>query len=146
MFFLKIILLYFFFSEHNSYPSEISTQTISVGINQSLYDFEFTNKVIEYFKMEDKRKEIYELKKEGFYRTELIFTIKFSIDKKIEISEIIKMTKKKRKSIYKIADEYGYNSKENFLKSIEIRKKIESEIDDLRKLEKIIKKEFLDEK
>jgi hypothetical protein len=56
------------------------------------------------------------------------------------------MTKKKRKSIYKIADEYGYNSKENFLKSIEIRKKIESEIDDLRKLEKIIKKEFLDEK
>jgi len=146
MFFLKIILLYFFFSEHNSYPSEISTQTISVGINQSLYDFEFTNKVIEYFKMEDKRKEIYELKKEGFYRTELIFTIKFSIDKKIEISEIIKMTKKKRKSIYKIADEYGYNSKENFLKSIEIRKQIESEIDDLGKLKKIIKKEFLDEK
>jgi hypothetical protein len=146
MFFLKIILLYFFFSEHNSYPSEISTQTISVGINQSLYDFEFTNKVIEYFKMEDKRKEIYELKKEGFYRTELIFTIKFSIDKKIEISEIIKMAKKKRKSIYKIADEYGYNSKENFLKSIEIRKQIESEIDDLGKLKKIIKKEFLDEK
>jgi len=127
------------------YTTDISTSTINTGINQSLYDFEFTNKVIDYFQIENKKMDIYELKKMGFYRTELIFTIKFSIEKNIDISEIIKKLKQTKKSIYNLANEHKYDVKENFLKSIKVRKNIESEINELEKLKKIIKKEFLNE-
>jgi len=143
---LKFLLSISFLWGYNIYSSEISTETVSVGINQSLYDFEFTEKLIEYFKIEDKRKEIYELKKRGFYRTELIFLVKMSIEKNIELAQIIKEITKKKKTVYEIAKEYNYDVGKNFISSIIIRKEIELKIDDLKKLKDIVKKEFLNEK
>ncbi|MEF3280782.1 MAG: hypothetical protein K6357_07455 [Elusimicrobiota bacterium] len=86
--------------------------------------------------------EIFYLKKNGFYRTEIIFALKFCVDNKITLSDLIKKMEKEKKSVFDIARAMGYNINLNFERSLAIKKEIEKDISDTEYLEQIIKKNF----
>ncbi|MGC8728186.1 MAG: hypothetical protein ACP5SD_02845 [Elusimicrobiales bacterium] len=120
----------------------------------SLYDKEFTNQTIKFFKENldfdittdtQSITNIYLIKRNGVSRTELIFLLKYLKDTKSDLSGIVKETEK-NKDIFRIAKERGYPIDENLKFSAKIKKEIEKTVDDIKIIKPIIEKEFLNEK
>lgn len=129
----------------------VSTQAYT--LEYSTYDIIFTKKAIEYFSntyncpsnilsSEENKSKVFELKKNGAYRTELIFTLKMCCEKNIDINTILNSMNKDKKSVFDIAKEYNYNVIENFNRSKKIKESIEKEIDDKGLTKVLIEKYF----
>lgn len=149
---MSIILFFFLCLSANTTDNQNSIETSTLSaITNSFYDKDFIFKTINYFK-ENYNYDIllstkslhllFYIKKTGVYRTELIFLIKFSYDKKIDIEEIYNEIKNKKTDIFEITKRQGYDINTNFKKAIEIRKIIEKEINDTKNLKEIIEKNF----
>jgi len=135
----------------NAQQPTLSTQ--SYTLEHSVYDANFTEKVIAYFLNPDncssnilsndiEKSKIWEFKRLGFYRTELIFALKFCCEKNIDIDTVLIKINKNKKSIFEIAKEYNYNVIENFNRSKEIKEKIEKELDNKDLIKVLIDKYF----
>lgn len=148
-----MFFLFLFFSNpaysQTLYDSKISSFNITLA--ESFYDRVFMEKTMDFFKKNfnydiaestKSIEEIFYLKKNGFYRTEIIFALKFCVDNKITLSDLIKKMEKEKKSVFDIARAMGYNINLNFERSLAIKKEIEKDISDTEYLEQIIKKNF----
>ncbi|MBP7796119.1 MAG: hypothetical protein KA059_05015 [Elusimicrobiales bacterium] len=146
---LSIIL----FLHINLFSNEYDVSTHTYTIEYSIYDSGFTKKVIDYFSLpdncpsdilitDDKLAKVYELKKIGFYRTELIFLIKMCCEKSINIETVLNEIKDEGKTVFDIAKKNNYDIIKNFSESNKIKNKFEKELKETNLLKVLIEKYF----
>jgi|GEM_PF-2604306 len=134
--------------------SEVSVSSITYTLVDSFYDKEFTNRAIDYFSKnyslkitedENKISLIYQIKKNGVSRTELLIILLYLSKNPNDINMLTRKIEK-GKDIFEILKEKKYDLNPLYIQSNKIKKEIEKELDDFKILKPVIEKEFLNEK
>jgi hypothetical protein len=134
--------------------SEVSVSSITYTLVDSFYDKEFTNRAIDYFSKnyslkitedENKISLIYQIKKNGVSRTELLIILLYLSKNPNDINMLTRKIEK-GKDIFEILKEKKYDLNPLYIQSNKIKKEIEKDLDDFKLLKPVIEKEFLNEK